>query len=200
LQIPPLESQALISPMQDYGVMQLVASFISKAALAESISMITPHKFLRTQIIANLVINALINFLIAYFAYRSRPGLPYAEIAVDVLITIAILGFLVSWIAVGVVRQEYAKGKVAVPEVLRWTFRLPKGGALRAAVITLGLMLVYGGVVDGFLYLVSPNGLSGWVYILIKTVYTGICAVLAAWLGIHSVFSDQVKGTPGGQV
>jgi hypothetical protein len=157
-----------------------------------------PQVYLRSQVTANLVINALLNFVIAYFSYRSRPHLPYAEIAIDVLITIGILGFLVSWIAVGIVRQEYAKGKVAVPMVLGWGLRLPKGGALRAAIITLGLMLVYGGVVDGVLYLVSPSGLSSLVYILTKTVYTGICAVLAAWLGIHSVFSDQVKSRPGG--
>ena len=160
----------------------------------------TAARYLRAQVTASALINAGLNALIAFFAYRSRTFLPYAEVLVDILITVAIISFLVSWIAVALAQQQLDQEKLAVVEGLSdhgtrlntawWPLTLPGNAALRALVITLGCVLVFGGLlVGGLIFLFSPQGLGNWAYIWIKTLYTGLCAALAAGMGIYSVFN-----------
>jgi hypothetical protein len=155
---------------------------------------ISPQQFLKTQMTANFIINAVINGLIAFSSYRLRPQIPFAEAAVDILISVAIISFLVSWFAVGTARNEIIKGNIALPAGTRRFIKLPKGPASRAWLVTLVCVLVWGGLVlDGLLYLIAPAGISGWVYILFKTLYTGASAALADLLVILSVFDEQIS-------
>lgn len=158
-----------------------------------------PRAYLKSQVIANLAINSALNALIAYFVYRERASLPLAEIAVDIQITIAIITFFVSWIAIVTLRQKIYAGVVAaLPVGLRgpaggiWSRGLPYQAALRSLTIMLAAMILLGGLaLTGVLALLSPSGLPGWAYILFKTVYTGLCAAVAAALSIASVFLDR---------
>lgn len=69
--------------------------------------------------------------------------------------------------------------------------RLPRSAGLRALVIMLGMLLVFGGLALTVpLALLSPVGLPGWGYIVFKTLYTGGCAACAAALAILSVFQE----------
>lgn len=162
-------------------------------------------QYLRSQVLASAVINAGINGIIAFFAYRSRGFLTFSEILVDILITVAIISFLVSWIAVILAEQQLDQGKITggdgVGEVEIKSgrsprgFRLPRNSALRALAITLGCVLIFGGMVlGGLLFLLSPDGMGNWTYIWIKTLYTGLCAALAAGISIYSVFKDISGG------
>jgi alpha-L-fucosidase len=152
------------------------------------------RKYLRSQAITNAWINSLINGLIAFFSYRSRVALPFAEIAIDIPITVFIIAFLVSWIAVGVARSEVAKGNLAKTIRKHHGVKLPHAAAVRALLITITCVIGFGGVfMDGIIYLASPAGIAGWVYIIVKTLYTGACAALAAVLGILSVFGEEER-------
>jgi alpha-L-fucosidase len=157
------------------------------------VSATTPlKKYIQSQAITVGWINALINGLIAFFTYRSRGVVPFSEASVDIPITVFILVFLVIWLMVGGVRQQFAKGNLERPAASRRGLKLPKGPALRALVLALVSSILYGGLIlDGIFYLLWPEGVSGLGYFGIKTVYTGITAALASVLTILSVVDDE---------
>ena len=91
----------------------------------------------KNQVIASALINAVLNGLIAFFTYRSRGDIPFGEASIDILITVAIIGFLVSWIGVGSARGEIAKGNLS-KSTQRFP-KLPKGAESTALIIMLVL-------------------------------------------------------------
>ena len=150
-------------------------------------NMIAPHKYLRSQVIANTWINALINVIIAFFSYRARGVIPFVEVAADILITVGIISFLVSWIAVWGTRAEIGKEKIGPFTSTGGKSRLPGHRALRALVIMAACVVGFGGILVGAAALVGLGGFGNWFYIGLKTLYTGACAALAAALAIQSV-------------
>lgn len=153
-----------------------------------------PLQYLWAQSKGSLVINTIINGLIALLTYRLRPQIPFGEAAVDILITTGIIAWLVSWLVIGSARSEVIKGNIAL-SAQKLGPKLPwsavKGPGLRAWLITLAFIVIFGGLVlDGALYLLAPSGLSGWGYIIFKTLYTGVCAGLACAAAIQSVFVE----------
>lgn len=147
-----------------------------------------PQKYLKKQMIANGWINSVLNGLIAFSTYRSRGDIPFSEAAIDILITVGIISFLVSWLGIGSASGEIIKGNLAKSSY-RWP-KLPKGSA-RIWIITLACVLVFGGLLDGLIYLIAPSGFSNWAYIVVKTLYTGVAAALASGLAVLSVLSDE---------
>ncbi|MBI9106977.1 MAG: alpha-L-fucosidase [Spirochaetales bacterium] len=151
-------------------------------------------KYARKQAITSAVINSSLNFLIAFFTYRSRGALPYGEAAVDILISTGIISFLTSWILISSARKEFTKGNLIKTVITRLALKLPKSEALGALFITIICVILFGGVfMSGLIYLISPAGLSNWAYIIIKTLYTGAAGGLAALFAIRSVANDEVK-------
>jgi hypothetical protein len=101
-----------------------------------------------------------------------------------------ILGSLISWLGIGSARSEIIKGNL-LKSSLRG-LKLPKGGGFRVTIITLICVIVFGGlIVDVGLFLIAPDGLSNWSYIVLKTLYTGVGAAIASWLAILSVLGDE---------
>jgi hypothetical protein len=150
-------------------------------------------KYIKTQMIASAVINAIINGLIAFFSYRTRTGIPFTEAAVDVPITVFILVFLVVWLTVDSVRKEFILGNLLGPLSSRQFLRLPKGAALRALIMAIVCAIVWGALLDGILFLIAPNGFASWQYIITKTIYTGLTAALASFLTIISVTFEEKR-------
>jgi len=150
----------------------------------------TPKKYLQKQAITSGIINLIINGLIAFFMFRNRVIIPYDEIAVDILISVAIITYLVSRITINSTRNDMIKGNVSRPEKSRRVLKLPKGGVLRSLAITILCVIVFGGALDAAVYLFSPEGVHGWIYILMKTLYTGGAAALAAAVAVQSVICD----------
>jgi alpha-L-fucosidase len=146
------------------------------------------NTYIRSQAITSGLINTIINGLIAFFTYRVRTHIPYGEAAIDVLITVFIISYLVSWLTIGGVRTQILKGNL-LDNGKGWRgLKLPKGAGLGALIITVACVLFFGGLVlDGLLYLVAPAGVSNWVYFVFKTLYTGLSATLASALTIRSV-------------
>jgi alpha-L-fucosidase len=156
-----------------------------------TVTTIHPAKYMWAQARANFWINAIINGLIAFSSYRLRAGiLPYPEVAVDILITVTLISFLVSRIGIGFVRGEIIKGNLSK---VNWRGpKLPEGAGTRAWIITFVCVALFGGLfLDGLIYLFTPGGLGNWAYIILKTLYTGAGAALASALSIYSVVSDQ---------
>ena len=151
-----------------------------------------PRKYIKDQAIASFLINAILNGLIAFFSYKSRSIIPYSELAIDVLISVFIITFFTSWIVVGGARGEYRKGNLTKKRSARKGLKLPKASVLRALLISLVIVVVFGGfLLDGLIYLISPEGVSSWIYIALKTLYTGASGALASALTIMSIVNDE---------
>jgi hypothetical protein len=148
-----------------------------------------PGAYLKQQARSCAIINAVINGLIAFFAYRERDRLPTSEAGVDILISVAIISFLTGWILVGAARSEVIKGNLVRGKA--WGFPMPGGAGLRALLIMLACVAGFGGLIlAGPLFLLAPGGVHPWVYIVFKIVYTAVSAALAAGLAILSVIHD----------
>ncbi len=148
-------------------------------------------KYVKNMAVFSGWVNAFLNGLIAFFTYRTHTGIPFNEAAVDIPITVFILVFLVTWLTVGSVRKEYSKGNITKGLSSRRSFKLPKNAALRALIFALAGSILWGGFLDGFLFLITPDGFSNWGYILTKTLYTGLTAALATIAIIFSVANDE---------
>ena len=141
----------------------------------------TAKSISKNQVIASALINAVLNGLIAFFSYRTRGDIPYGEAAIDILITVAIIGFLSAglWLVLPAGRLQGKSCQInsALPEN-------SKGGSLRALIIMLFCVVVFGACPGWSIYLISPDGFSNWAYIVTKTLYTGRavpCSLLACW-------------------
>jgi alpha-L-fucosidase len=150
-------------------------------------------KYIRTQAFTNAWLNSLINGVLAFFSYRARGPVPALEAAVDILITVFIIGFLVSWIAVPFARQQLAKENPKQPKPKTWNLKLPHGAALRGLVIAMAMTIGFGGILASLLTLASPGGFNHWVYFVIKTLYTGGCAAVTAVVTILTVFKEKKR-------
>jgi len=181
------------APDPDVSVIEVSLSGSEHAWTTYSPAPVTktePKTYLKTQVIASGVINAFLNGLIAFFTYRSRGEIPYAEAAIDILITVAIITFLVAWIGVPSARNELTKGNLYTSS-FRFP-KLPQGSAMRAFIIMLVCVVFFGGLfLDGSIYLFNPAGFSNWAYIVFKTIYTGLSGALGTWLAVVSVLADR---------
>lgn len=148
-------------------------------------------KYIQDASIFSALVNALINGIIAFFSYRTRSGVPYAETSADVPITVFILTFLITWITVGSVRNEFIKGNLENDPSVHWRMKLPKGSASRALLFAVIGAILWGGLIDAVLFLIQPNEFNNWVYMLVKIIYIALTAALATAVSILSVASDE---------
>ncbi|MBI9106456.1 MAG: alpha-L-fucosidase [Spirochaetales bacterium] len=74
----------------------------------------------------------------------------------------------------------------------RRVLKLPECTALRALIIMTVSAVLFGRLLlDGLIYLISPEGLSNWAYIAVKTFYTGAAGSIAVVLALWSVVNDN---------
>ncbi len=73
---------------------------------------------------------------------------------------------------------------------------MPKSAVLSGLLISIACVITFAGIfMDGLITLTYPAGFTGWVYIIIKTLYTGACAALAAALSIWGVHAEKEAET-----
>lgn len=155
-------------------------------------TVVAPAAYIKSQAVASGVINGVLNGLIALAAYRSRSFIPFADASADIVITVAIIAFLTSWIGIGLARQEMARRNLGELSSPLSRLRLPKGGAARGLVIAAACALGFGGVaLSGLLSVISPAGVGNWAYIAFKALYTAATGALASVLAIASVVSER---------
>jgi alpha-L-fucosidase len=149
--------------------------------------------YIKSNAVASALINGIANGLIALFTYRLVNNIPAVDAAIDVLITIAIISFLTSWLVVGGTRKDIANDKVAVESgtVNESYSRKPVGSALKGLMIMLVCTLVLGGIISMLVILLLPGGFSGWGYILFKTIYTALTGSLAVFISIKEVIREK---------
>jgi len=191
---------ALPAQAPDTDVSVICVDFDDPKAVLEAYSPTKEYrtplaKYMKTQAIINFVVNSVINGLLALSTYIARPSVPYTEAAIDILITVFIIAFLVSWIGIGGARSEVIKGNLAIPANVLKGIRLPKNSALGGLFVSLASVLLFGLVfMDGLLYLFAPVEVTGFAYFIIKTFYTGLCAAFASALSILSVVGEGKRG------
>ncbi len=152
---------------------------------------VEPKKYIKDQATASFIINAVLNGAIAFCAYSFYERFSYNEVAKDILITVFVIAFLTSWIMVGSARNEYKKGNLALHPSTRRGLRLPKAPILRGLLVGAVCTIVWGGILSGLVYLVSPAGMGNWAYAFLKTFFTGVSGALASALTVLSVVSDE---------
>ncbi len=152
---------------------------------------VEPKKYIKDQATASFIINAVLNGAIAFCAYSFYEHFSYYEVAKDILITVFVIAFLTSWIMVGAARNEYKKGNLALHPTKRRGLRLPKSAFLRGLLIGAVCTIVWGSLLSGLAYLVSPAGMGNWAYAFLKTFFTGVSGALASALTVLSVVGDE---------
>jgi len=152
---------------------------------------VEPKKYIKDQATASFIINAVLNGAIAFCAYSFYEHFSYYEVAKDILITVFVIAFLTSWIMVGSARNEYKKGNLALHPSKRRGLHLPKSAFLRGLLIGAVCTILWGGLLSGLVYLVSPAGMGNWAYAFLKTFFTGVSGAFASALTVLSVVSDK---------
>ncbi len=150
-----------------------------------------PKKYINEQAKSSFIINAVLNGAIAFCAYSFFKHFSYYEVAKDILITVFVIAFLTAWIMVGAARGEYKKGNLTRHPSTRRGPSLPKVPILRGLLIGLVCTIVWGGLLSGLVYLLSPTGMGNWAYAFLKTFFTGASGALASALTVWSVVSDE---------
>ncbi|NSW52050.1 MAG: alpha-L-fucosidase [Anaerolineae bacterium] len=147
-----------------------------------------PWEYIRHQAFSSALINAILNGMIAFFSYQGRQVIPYDEMAIDILITVAIIAFINAWLAAGSARTALIKGDIRQEWVGKFRWRLPQSSAVLGLLTMLVCTGLFGGVVmDGLLFVFAPMGVPQWVYIVLKTMYTGVSAGLAVAMAVLAV-------------
>ena len=143
------------------------------------------EEYTREKAVACGWINSVLNGLIAFFAYLPYSSFTFKQIANDILITIGIIVFINAWLLIGTAGKDYKKGNIRPGKKSLRGLRLPANSVLGALLITLLMVIVFGGVLSGIIFIISPSGLPAWVYTIIKTLYTGCSAALAAVIAVR---------------
>ncbi|MCK5757954.1 MAG: alpha-L-fucosidase, partial [Clostridiales bacterium] len=151
------------------------------------------NQYIKFNAITSALINGVVNGLIALFSYRLETLIPAIDAGIDVLITVAIITFLTSWLVTGGTRKDIDKEKVALPNRLKEKSKKPMNSALKALLVTLVCTFLFGGVLFGLVQLVFPSGFSNWGYIVFKTLYTAATGALAVVVTIKSVVREKSR-------
>ena len=152
---------------------------------------VEPKKYIKDQAVSSFIVNAVLNGAIAFCAYAFYKSFTYKQMATDIFEVVFIIAFLTSWIMVGSARGEYKKGNLTLHPTNRRKLPLPKSPVLRGLLIGIACTIVWGGLLSGLVYLVSPGGMNNWVYAFFKTIFTGLSGALASALTVLSVVSDE---------
>jgi alpha-L-fucosidase len=153
---------------------------------------IEPKKYIKDQAVASFIINAVLNGLIAFCSYLAYTSFTYKQVTDDIVVTAFIITFLTSWIMVGSARGEYRKGNITKHPTSRRGLKLPASPLVRGLLIGLLCTLIWGaGILSGLVHVISPDGMSNWAYMIVKTIYTGLSGALASAVTVMSVVSDE---------
>ncbi len=152
-----------------------------------------PKKYIRDNAIVSALINGVINGLIALFSYRMMSTISALDAGIDVLITVGIIVFLTSWLVIKGTRKDLKKGKVSVLGDSYMEVKKPINSLIKALLIMFACVIVFGGLLNGLVFLAFPDGFTNWGYIIFKTLYTSASGALAVIASVTSVFKEKRK-------
>jgi uncharacterized membrane protein (DUF485 family) len=153
---------------------------------------VEPKKYIKDQAVASFIINAVLNGLIAFCSYLAYTSFTLKQVTDDIVVTVFIITFLTSWIMVGSARGEYRKGNLARHPTTRRRLGLPANPLVRGLLIGILCTIIWGGfILSGLVRIVSPDGMSNWAYMIVKTIYTGLSGALASALTVMTVVGDE---------
>lgn len=151
------------------------------------------RKYIRSNATASALINGVANGLIAFFSYRLVNNIPNLDAGIDILITVAIISFLTSWIVIAGTRKDIANGNIAVVSIPETDSKKPINSALKGLIVMLICTIAFGGILAGAVLLLLPGGFSGWGYIIFKTLYTAATGALAVFISIKEIIKEKSR-------
>lgn len=130
----------------------------------------------------SLVINLIINGVIAWLMFRSHTSIPWAEMWPDILITVFVISLIVGVTTIAISRQALRSGEMA-PGDWQWRDhtllgRLPENSLGRSVLFASVLTMVFGGLVVGSLGMLGVREMANWGYIGFKALYAGVAAAV----------------------
>jgi hypothetical protein len=123
--------------------------------------------------------------------YKLVANVPALDAGIDALISVGIIVFLTSWLVVSGTRKDIPAGKRALEEYFTPYKDYKLNQLICALIIMVISVITLGGLLNAFVYLLFPNGFSGFGYIIFKTLYTASAGALAVVLSIKSVFKKN---------
>ncbi|MBN2852465.1 MAG: alpha-L-fucosidase [Clostridia bacterium] len=148
------------------------------------------RQYIKDNAVFSAMVNGVINGLLVLFTHLKPVRIPAIDASIDILITIGIITFLTSWLVIGGTRGDIKKGKIAVEDKTKEN-KKPLNSGLKALLIMLLSMIVFGGVLDALVLMILPDGFSNWGYIVFKTLYTAASGAIAVILAIKSVLRER---------
>lgn len=158
-------------------------------------------KYIGIEASISLVINALINGLIAYFLHRNSEfvAVDCLSLAIDIVITSLFIGSFNAPSATSSLKRNKAEGVLQArnPFVafMRRAFQKPVRFGLLAGICFIPVLFVLS---LGLFSLLGVDQISVWDYVLYKSTYTGLLGAaiitLSLYTGMHKASIDLKTG------
>jgi cytochrome P450 len=136
----------------------------------------------RSFVLSPIIINFLVNGLIAWIIYGRTPTIPVTTLIVDTLLTCFLIPFLTCLVVVSVVWQLVRQGDLSAVSWSRddfwWLRWLPDGKWARALAIGLAIAVLGTLIITGLLLLLGIESIVGSIFVWFKAAYTAVLAAL----------------------
>ena len=136
----------------------------------------------RSFVLNPIIINFVLNGLIAWLVYGRSPTIPVSTVTADALLTCFLIPFLTCLIVVPVVWQLVRQGDLAAVAWTRadfwWLRRLPDGKWARALATGLAAAVLGTLAIAGVLLLLGVESMAGSTFIWFKAAYAAVLAAL----------------------
>ena len=136
----------------------------------------------RSFVLSPIIINFLVNGLIAWIIYGRTPTIPIATLIVDTLLTCFLIPFLTCLVVVSVVWQLVRQGDLSAVSWSRddfwWLRWLPDRKWVRALATGLAIAVLGTLIITGLLLLLGIESTVGSIFVWFKAAYTVVLTVL----------------------
>lgn len=136
----------------------------------------------RSFVVSPLIINFVLNGLIAWLVYGRTPAIPVSTLIADALLTCFLIPFLTCLVVVPIVWQLVRQGDLSAVIWSRdgvwWLRWLPEGKWARALAIGLAAAVAGTLIVGGLLLLLNIESMAGGTFVWVKAAYAAVLAAL----------------------
>jgi cytochrome P450 len=136
----------------------------------------------RSFLLNPIIINFVLNGLIAWLVYGRTPTIPVSTLLIDTLLTCFLIPFLTCLIVVPIVWQLVRQGDLSAVAWSRndywWLRWLPDGKWARALAIGLAAAVMGTLIIAGLLLLFDIQNMAGSTYVWLKAAYAAFLAAL----------------------
>ncbi|NQD55674.1 hypothetical protein HP546_09980 [Pseudomonas sp. CM25] len=162
------------------------------------ISLSTAHKkYIRNEVLAGCVINALLAFAFTFMLFRNHPRVRLwggDGIALDLLVTLFMLTLLANVAVMLITRKRVRAGRIPRLEssaLKVMGFRLPRNLFLRALLAAVLMTAIIGPLSIGAFVALEISSMPFWPFVAFKMVYGSVVGALSAPVLLRAVLTDE---------